>query len=232
MGQPEPVRSVGDFAEFILAARQRKGWTLHELAQRSGVPVAVLSRWESGRTLDPHPDQVRAVCLALGVDPRLAAVTLGHLAPEHASQAPDFTVEELVGMLKDRRVPDTLKMRIIDSLRALQRRLSPDPPEQPASRVDAETYRMLETLAAANHQTASDYLPALIRAEYNRQFPEERAGVATSVEERRARLQRAMGWSTFPALDADAERRLDAALDATEAEARRLYDEGSGRAAA
>ncbi len=49
-------------------ARQRKVWTLEDLAQASGVMVATLSRLENGKQ-EARPSTIRKLAAALDVDP-------------------------------------------------------------------------------------------------------------------------------------------------------------------
>ncbi len=50
-------------------ARQRKVWSLEDLAASSGVMVATLSRLENGKQ-DARPSTIRKLAAALDVDPR------------------------------------------------------------------------------------------------------------------------------------------------------------------
>ncbi len=49
-------------------ARQRKVWTLEDLAQASGVMVATLSRLENGKQ-EARPSTIRKLAAALEVEP-------------------------------------------------------------------------------------------------------------------------------------------------------------------
>jgi hypothetical protein len=98
--------------------------------------------------------------------------------------------------------------------------------------LDAETRRLLWALAVVAHQTPADYVAAMIIAEYDRQFPGKRAYATLPVEERRARLMQAMGWTSWPTLDEAGRRELAEKMNRADAEAARLYGEGGDRAAA
>ena len=50
-------------------ARQRKVWSLEDLAGASGVVVATLSRLENGKQ-DARPSTIRKLATALDVEPR------------------------------------------------------------------------------------------------------------------------------------------------------------------
>jgi transcriptional regulator with XRE-family HTH domain len=115
------------FGALIRESRQRKGWTQDRLVEESGVSRATITRWEAGDARRPDPEQVRAVCAALGVDPRLAAVALGYLSQEDiAPSGPrsrlDPTIEEVIAILQDPNVADEQKADWIDYLRFLRDR--------------------------------------------------------------------------------------------------------------
>lgn len=102
------------FGALIRESRQRKGWTQDRLVEESGVSRATITRWEAGDARRPDPEQVRAVCAALGIDPRLAAVALGYLTKEDiAPSGPrarlDPSIEEVIAILQDPNVPDATK---------------------------------------------------------------------------------------------------------------------------
>lgn len=71
-----------DFADLIANARKAKNWSQDQLSTTSGVDRSTISRWERRLTDKPEPEHVRAVCLALDIDPRQAAVSLGYLTPD------------------------------------------------------------------------------------------------------------------------------------------------------
>ncbi len=67
------------FADLIHDARKRRGWSHDKLAEESGVGRTTIFRWEGGDAQNPTPDQIRAVCAALGIDPKQALLALGYL---------------------------------------------------------------------------------------------------------------------------------------------------------
>lgn len=113
------------FAQLITDARHRKGWRQEDVVAASGISRRNLSRWETGLAERPDPDQVRAVCLALGIDPRLAAVALGYLSPDEvgpvAAQGPPLTEEEqdVLAVLRNPKIPSAEKAPLIEYLRFL-----------------------------------------------------------------------------------------------------------------
>lgn len=93
------------FADLIADARRARGWSQEDLERESGVSRGSLSRWERGLADRPEPENVRAVCLALGIDPRRAAIALGYLTPEEVEEplkpTLDPEVERALAVLED-----------------------------------------------------------------------------------------------------------------------------------
>ncbi len=122
--QPNPRGEA--FGALVREARREAGMTQEELVDRSGVSRSTILRWESGDASRPDPDQVRALCLALGVDPRRAAVALGYLSPEDldlpGGPTLDPKVAEAVRLLEDPRIPAAEKESIVGYLRYLANR--------------------------------------------------------------------------------------------------------------
>lgn len=111
------------FAELIANGRRRKNWSQEDLETHSGVSRSTISRWERGLADKPEPEHVRAVCAALGVDPRRAAVSLGYLTSEEiAGSTPllDPAVEEVLDILQDPAVSEDEKTSWIGYLKYLR----------------------------------------------------------------------------------------------------------------
>lgn len=87
------------FATLIKDARRRRGWTQERLAEESRVGRTTIIRWESGGTVNPVPEQVRAVCKALGIDPREVPIALGLVTREEFELPPPEQVEPRPEML-------------------------------------------------------------------------------------------------------------------------------------
>lgn len=60
--------------KFLRAAREKKGWTLRELAAKSGVSNPLISQIETGHTKDPGFRTIIKLVDALGVTIDSAAV--------------------------------------------------------------------------------------------------------------------------------------------------------------
>lgn len=116
----------GDFATLIREGRKRKKWSQEDLEAESGVSRSTVSRWERGVSDRPEMEHVRAVCLALGIDPRRAGVALGLLTSEEVSppgaRPLDPEVAEVLDILQDPAVPVAEKEMWIDWLRHLRQR--------------------------------------------------------------------------------------------------------------
>lgn len=111
------------FAELIADGRHARGWSQEDLERESGVSRSTLSRWERGLADRPEAQHVRAVCAALGIDPRRAAVALGYLTQEEISGDGNrlpADLEEILAILADPAIPDTAKEEWKRYLRFLQ----------------------------------------------------------------------------------------------------------------
>jgi transcriptional regulator with XRE-family HTH domain len=127
-GQRVPASNStrGDaFGALIREGRQRKGWTQDRLVDESGVSRATITRWEAGDARRPDPEQVRAVCLALDIDPRRAAVALGYLSPDEAApvvrDGTPLSAEEteILDILRNPEIPSRRKAALVELLRSL-----------------------------------------------------------------------------------------------------------------
>jgi transcriptional regulator with XRE-family HTH domain len=107
-----------DFADLLTQARKKKGWSQEELETRSGVSRATISRAERRLTDNPESDHVRALCQALDIDPRDAAVSLGYLTLDEIQPARPLPpkMQQVLEILEDPRITDDDKQRWIDYL--------------------------------------------------------------------------------------------------------------------
>jgi transcriptional regulator with XRE-family HTH domain len=111
------------FADLIGNARRAKNLSQEDLESASGVSRSTLSRWERGLADRPEAEHVRAVCRALGIDPRRAAVALGYLTQEEVSgngNGLPGDLEEILAILQDPAVSDEAKEQWKGYLRYLQ----------------------------------------------------------------------------------------------------------------
>ena len=84
---PGPARPGAAFAEFIRKARTAAGLTQADLAFKAGVSLRLVTRWEAGYATNPQPDAVRAVCIALNVNPTAAVAALGYVTDDDLARA-------------------------------------------------------------------------------------------------------------------------------------------------
>lgn len=113
------------FAELISQGRRRKNWSQEDLETASGVSRSTISRWERGLADKPEPAHVRAVCAALGIDPRRAAIALGYLTEAEVAGTGvhlEPQIEEVLRMLEDPSVSATDKQAWIEYLKYLYQR--------------------------------------------------------------------------------------------------------------
>ncbi len=116
--------SAGSFASLIVKGRQTKGWSQTELEEASGVSRSSISRYERGLTDTPEPEHVRALCAALNIDPRQAAVSLGYLTLDEVQPVKPLPpkMKEVLEILEDPTITDSDKQAWIDYLIYLKTR--------------------------------------------------------------------------------------------------------------
>lgn len=111
------------FARVIRQAREERGMTQDDLAERAEVSRPTLQRWENAKTETPEPEKARRVFRALGLDPRLIPVLLGYVTAEEMGLPPEPprlfspTVEEAIRILEDPNVPAASKKEWLEFLR-------------------------------------------------------------------------------------------------------------------
>jgi transcriptional regulator with XRE-family HTH domain len=112
------------FADLIANARKARGWSQEDLERESGVSRGTISRWERGAADKPEPELVRAVCRALNIDPRLAAVALGYLTPDEIGQPAKLTldpeIERILDALSDPALPREQREQWVNYLHYLR----------------------------------------------------------------------------------------------------------------
>jgi transcriptional regulator with XRE-family HTH domain len=124
------------FAQLLRSRRAELGLRQEDIAEKSGVSLSTIQRWEAGNVRNPDPAQVQAVCRVLGIRTVDAAVALGYVAAEDTEPAPPPPIrspalQELIDMFEDPAVPESMKREALNYLRYLR---SQPPPETGTSR--------------------------------------------------------------------------------------------------
>lgn len=136
------METLGD---YIRQQRSDRGWTQQELADRSGVKRAYLSRIETGDNKLPGADTRRRLAAVFGVSHEAILIAAGELLPEEASRpteprryAPDsghaavLAVLETMSEIEARALAETGKLFL--SLRRQQGAAHREPERVPALR--------------------------------------------------------------------------------------------------
>jgi transcriptional regulator with XRE-family HTH domain len=116
----EPLRR---FANQIREAREYRGWSQDDLAERAGVSRPTINRYEQGKTRMPEVKTARAIFIALKLDPRRIPVLLGYVTEEEMGLPADAarmfhaTTEEAITILEDPRVDPRKKAEWVEFLR-------------------------------------------------------------------------------------------------------------------
>jgi len=119
-GQPDRGAAFG---ALIRDAFTRSGWTQERLVEETGISRSTLSRWMRGHAERPDAEQVRAACLALGIDPRRAAIALGFLTDDDLTGTSGlgitYTTEvaEALEILADPALPSSKREEALSYLR-------------------------------------------------------------------------------------------------------------------
>lgn len=131
MAGPESPQAA--FARFVRRAiddaKNERGWTVTDLAARTGVGRSTVFRWLAGDWHDyPELAKVRGFCTALGVPVSAAFRALGlpegemSAAPTRPEPPLEADVQVILARLADPTVPADEKKLIRDLLRYLARR--------------------------------------------------------------------------------------------------------------
>lgn len=70
--------------------------SLRELSRRSGVSAGQISRIESGETVQPSPETLRAIAAALGAHPDLLLFLAGHITEDEVTEHIESLATEMV----------------------------------------------------------------------------------------------------------------------------------------
>lgn len=86
---------------FLQQERAARGWSLTDLHEKSGIPMATLSRYESERNKSrPSHENVLSLARAFGVEPGDILRFIGYPRREHASATRDAEWEKVRGLLE------------------------------------------------------------------------------------------------------------------------------------
>lgn len=91
------------YGRFIRDARETRGWTQAELAERLRVSTAKISRWENSSRHKPGIDDINALValLPLSADTLIEQMGL-HLTPPPANRLPKILLDTLLAMPPER----------------------------------------------------------------------------------------------------------------------------------
>lgn len=103
---------------LIKRARLAKGWTQEMLIDKADLSKSTVNRWENDKGIG-DPANVRKACLALGIDPREAAVVIGLVTREEWDLPPfpppiDESLTDAARLLADEKIPDDAKVSLRD----------------------------------------------------------------------------------------------------------------------
>jgi transcriptional regulator with XRE-family HTH domain len=81
--------------DLLLNARKRLGLSLRDAEEASGVSNAYISMIESGKRADPHPNILKKLAIAYGLDIDEVMKKAGYLEPEPGGRSEEDEVELL-----------------------------------------------------------------------------------------------------------------------------------------
>lgn len=119
------------FAALLREYRSRKQLRQEDVADRSGVSLSTINRWERGLVRNPKPEEMQAVCRILGLSTVAAGIALGYLAPEDVEHLPEPptpvspTEEEAMSIIRDPDMSDQAKHNALTYLRFLRAQEQP-----------------------------------------------------------------------------------------------------------
>lgn len=129
------------FAALLRTHRTAAELRQEDVADRSGVSLSTISRWERGQVENPKPTELRAVCRVVKLRTVAACEALGYLDPAELADIPQPprehgpTVEEIISIFENPDVPHEVKYATLQYLRWLrhQNESGPGTPSQAAS---------------------------------------------------------------------------------------------------
>lgn len=113
------VNKVEEIARRIRDAREKKGWSQTQLAERSSVPQTVISRMERGAIAKPNHHALVSLADALGVP--LDSLTMDSIRDGTSPQEPAGEPSPLERALFRVMRPDSEDLNVFDATRAVVR---------------------------------------------------------------------------------------------------------------
>ncbi|MER7331591.1 MULTISPECIES: helix-turn-helix domain-containing protein [unclassified Micromonospora] len=113
------------FAALLRQHRVARELRQEDVAERSGVSLSTINRWERGLIRNPVPIELKAVCRVVGLRPDAAWIALGGIDPEDVEDLPDPlppaspTEEEAIAIIRDPAMPDHVIESALQYLRFL-----------------------------------------------------------------------------------------------------------------
>ena len=91
------------YGRLIREAREARGWTQAELAERLNVSTAKISRWENSSRHKPGIDDINALVRLLPLSADILVGRMGlELSPPSASRLPRILLDQLLAMPPER----------------------------------------------------------------------------------------------------------------------------------
>ncbi|MEU0078651.1 helix-turn-helix transcriptional regulator [Micromonospora tulbaghiae] len=109
-----------------------------DVAERSGVSLSTINRWERGIIRNPVPTELKAVCRVIGLRPVAAWIALGAIDPEDVEDLPEPlppaspTEAEAIAIIRDPNMSDAAKKNALQFLEFLQAQEQPGTDESRA----------------------------------------------------------------------------------------------------
>lgn len=103
------------FGALLRSHRQAAKLRQEDVAERSGVSLSTINRWERGIVRNPVPTELQVVCRIVSLSTVAAGLALGYLAPEDVEHLPEppgpADPREAVALdiLRDPELPDSLR---------------------------------------------------------------------------------------------------------------------------
>lgn len=105
-------------ATLLRERRVHMQMTQEEVADRAGISRQTYNKYERGMTASPKPRELRAVCVALQLDPREVPIALGFVTREEIDMPPKEpalprSLRRILQILVADQVPESAKKRLL-----------------------------------------------------------------------------------------------------------------------